>query len=104
MKLSVSAPWPFKNMRHRRLVLWDDRICWHRDEEERPAGELRFEPGITALRDNAGGPTLVITRAGRKLLLKGSAQEVCKPTLPALTMRPGSAAPIHTTDCLCAAR
>ena len=79
-KRSVSAPSMFKNWRRRRLVLWSDRIHWHRGEEGRAAGELRFGPGTTVLQkgdaDAEAWSTLSVACAGRVLVLRGTALEV----------------------------
>ena len=76
-KYSVSAPRWRKNWRSRLLVLWDDRICWHKGSlawaTDAAAGELRLEPETKVLRD---GPTLSIACADRVLVLRGSAQQV----------------------------
>ena len=60
-------------------MLWDDRIHWQRQEEGRPAGELRFGPSTKVQRgggEDADSCTLSIAYAGRELMLRGTAQEV----------------------------
>ena len=66
-KRAVSARY-VKNYRRRLLVLWPDRVCWHRSRaEEAPAGELplqrdtvvaMMEPGVLSVRSD--GRTLVL--------------------------------------------
>ena len=82
-KHSVSAPIILKNWRRRHLKLWPNSISWHHTEEARPAGELQFEAGTTVQRDVLK-PTLSIACAGRVLVLRGTAREVCNPTSPLL--------------------
>ena len=69
-KYSVSAPRWRKNWRSRLLVLWDDRICWHKGSlawaTDAAAGGLnRLEPETKVLRTPpiGGGTVLCPMRA-----------------------------------------
>ena len=75
----------FKNWRTRDIVLWADRICWHRVAGAPAAGELWFEARTRAARDDKEGECrLSIAHADRVLVLRGSVQVVSAATPPAL--------------------
>ena len=74
-----------KNWRMRDIVLWADRICWHREAGAPAAGELWFEARTRAVRDDEEGECrLSIACADRVLVLRGSAHAVSAATPPTL--------------------
>ena len=71
-KRSVSQPL-MKNWRSRHVVLWDDRVCWHKDAGQDEKGEMALSMDTLVVRN---GATLSVLSEGKTLVLRGTEAEL----------------------------